>query len=241
MHRALHVSPADEREGSETDRGRLRSGRNRGRPVAAAGDAKQRLHPLRAAEAGGDVGEPVPKAGARAQEERANRGCAERELSRELAVAEPADLPEEERVALRLRHPSDLVPHGRELACTQYVHRGVHGRSARGFAGRDRCRSALTEARVALVAGDREEPRERFARHRAVEERAMRGEEDLLCGVLRLAAVAQERAAERCNRGAVRAVQRLGVLGVAVALGCDRSHGDGEVYGRNGASDLSHP
>ena len=40
----------------------------------------------------------------------------------------------------------------------------------------------------------------------------MRGEEDLLRRILRLGPVAQERAAERCNRGSVLSVERLGVV-----------------------------
>jgi hypothetical protein len=71
---------------------------------------------------------------------------------------------------------------------------------------------ALSKAGIALVARDHEQPCERLPRCRAVQERAVRGEEDLLRRVLRLGAVAEERAAERCNRGSVLSVERLGVV-----------------------------
>jgi hypothetical protein len=70
------------------------------------------------------------------------------------------------------------------------------------------------------VACDGEQPRKRLPRRRAVQERAVRGEEDLLRRVLGLRAVAQERPTELRDRGFVLAVERLGVVRPAVGLDC---------------------
>ena len=79
---------------------------------------------------------------------------------------------------------------------------------------------ALAEARVALVARDCEQPRQRLPRRRAVQECAVRGEKDLLRRVLGLGTVTQKRPAEPRDRGPVLEVQGLGVLRPAVALDC---------------------
>ncbi len=67
------------------------------------------------------------------------------------------------------------------------------------------------EARVALVTRDYEQPGERLSRRRAVQQRAVRGEEDLLRRVLGLSLVAQERAAESRHGRSVLAVERASV------------------------------
>src|SRR5262249_36861868 len=91
---------AHERQRSDAYGGRLcRSGNGR-RSVAANEETHQCLDPRCAAESGGHVAEAMPQAGARADEQRANRSRAERELGRKLAVAEPADLAQQEGVAL---------------------------------------------------------------------------------------------------------------------------------------------
>ena len=73
----------------------------------------------------------------------------------------------------------------------------------------------------------------------------MRGEKDLLRRVLGVAAITQERPAERRHRGAMLAVERLRGVRAAVAFPCGLRHGDGGIYVRVGASDslrrLSHP
>ena len=70
------------------------------------------------------------------------------------------------------------------------------------------------------MACDREQPRKRLPRRRALQERAMRGEKDLLRCVLGLGTVAQQRPAEPRDRGVVLEVERLGVLRPTVALEC---------------------
>ena len=168
------ASTARQRERADPDRGRLRRDGHGRRSVAAREETQQRLHPGHAAEPGGHVAEPLSEAHAGAQQERANRGAAERELVRNLAVAQAANLAQEKGLALGRRHPSDLVPDVGQLARAQDVHRGVCGRHLRRVAGRLRGRGALAKARVALVARDGEEPGARLARRGAVEQRPMR-------------------------------------------------------------------
>ena len=230
-------STAHERERAETDRGRLRR-RGYGRRAVAAGDeANKALDPGRAAEARGHVAQAMPQTGACAQEERADGRRAERELLGELPVAEPADLAQQESLALGPRHLPDLLPDSRELSCAQDLRRGVRRRSVRQVAGRHGSSRPLSEAGVALVTCDREQPRKRLSRRRAVQERAVRGEENLLRRVLGFRSVAQERPAEPRDRGPVLEVEGLGVVRPAVVLECGWPHGDGHVYVDSAASD----
>src|SRR5207342_2576003 len=108
----------------------------------------------------------------------------------------------------------------RELAGAQDLHRGVRRGSLRSLSGRHRRNCTLAEASVALVARDGEEPGERLTQHGAVQERAVRGQEDLLRRVLGLDTVTQERATERAHRVAVLAVELLSVVRAAVGLSC---------------------
>src|SRR6185312_14429834 len=112
-------STAHERKRAEADGGRLRR-RGHGRRAVAAGDeANQALDPGSAPEAGGHVTQAMPEAGACAQEERADGRRAKRELLGELSIAEPADLAQQEGLALGARHLPDLLPDRCELSCAQ--------------------------------------------------------------------------------------------------------------------------
>jgi hypothetical protein len=115
-------SAAHERERTEADGGGLRRP-GHGRCTVAADEANQSLDPR--SDAGSRAAQPIPETPARPQQKRANGRRAERELVRELAVGEPADLAQEEALALGGRQPLDLVPHGRELAGAQELRGGV--------------------------------------------------------------------------------------------------------------------
>ena len=150
------IPSAHERERTDADRGGFRRRRDGRRTLATADEANQSLDPRSAAQTGGHAAQPIPETPARPQQKRANGRWGERELGGELAVAEPADLAQEEGLALGGWQAPDLVPDGRELAGAQDVRGSVRGPPVRQVARRHRGKVALAEPCVALVARDRE-------------------------------------------------------------------------------------
>ncbi len=162
------VATAHECERSDADSSRLCRGGHRRRSVAASDEPNQRLNPRRAAESGGHVAEAMPEARARADEKRANGRCAERELGGELAVAEPANLAQEEGLALggaaSARPPPTWLrslPHGgrgqrRPVWCRRPPRRQVQEQQRAGGSARS-TRDARPRAarRAALAAPSR--------------------------------------------------------------------------------------
>ena len=147
----------------------------------------------------------------RAEEQRLDGGSRDRERDRELVVREPAELAHEERVTLLPGQLLDCAPQRREIHAANCLGERIRQRrSGLEVLPVGRARACCVNARPALVARDRREPRRRLTGIGAVQERAVRGEERLLRRVLRLGAVPQQRIAEPADRAGVQLVELLG-------------------------------
>jgi hypothetical protein len=189
---------------------RLEAARERSEVEAVAQPREERRPLLRALE-------PLGQRPPRAEDQRLDRRLGEPHLLRDLAVRESLPLPQEDRLALRRRHPDERLLELDELVRAHPRRRGDVLLQRLDVAGRLDAAAAErgATAREADVLGDLEQPRRLGLRDDPALQAAEGVQERLLDGVLGLLAAAEfvEAVAEELRRVALVQVLRRRRLG----------------------------